>query len=76
MVDRNLPTLGYSVDFLDSNNVWKTIFDANSNPDALSIIVNGLTKPKLYQFRAYSVNLKSKTKQNLFNILKWSASQI
>jgi hypothetical protein len=33
--DSDLPTLGYSVEFFDDDDLWKTIFDASSNPDAL-----------------------------------------
>ena len=61
VVDSDLPTLGYSVEFLDDDDVWKEVFDASSNPDALSTIVNGLTTAKLYQFRAYSVNFNGKS---------------
>jgi len=61
VVDSDLYTLGYSVESLDDDDVWKEVFDASSNPDALSTIVNGLTTAKLYQFRVYSANFNGKS---------------
>jgi len=67
--DSDLPTLGYLVEFLDDDDIWKVVFDASANPDALSTIVNGLVTAKLYQFRVYSINFNGKSQaSDLFSI--------
>jgi len=41
-----LPTLGYSLELLDDDDNWNEVFSGETNPDALSAIVNGLETGK------------------------------
>jgi len=67
--DSDLPTLGYQVEFLDDDDIWKIVFNASSNPDALQTIISGLETGKLYQYRVYSVNFNGRSQpSDIFSI--------
>jgi hypothetical protein len=52
--DSDLPTQGYSLQMLLDDDTWLTVFQAPTDPNALSTMVYGLTTHKLYYFRAFA----------------------
>mmetsp|Transcript_30242 Transcript_30242/g.29561 ORF Transcript_30242/g.29561 Transcript_30242/m.29561 type:complete len:230 (+) Transcript_30242:2732-3421(+) len=55
VVDADLPTLGYIVQMLVESK-WETIYDASTNPDALSHTQFGLNTGEEYLFKVNAVN--------------------
>jgi hypothetical protein len=42
VADDDLPTLGYSLELLNDEDIWQEVFNAHANPNALSATVTGL----------------------------------
>jgi hypothetical protein len=42
VADADLPTLGYSLELLNDDDIWDEVFSAQTNPNALSATVPGL----------------------------------
>ena len=61
VADADLPTLGYSLELLNDEDIWQEVFDARTNPNALTATITGLKTGKQYTFRAFAYNFNGKS---------------
>lgn len=60
----SLPVLGYIVQMIDPiTDEWVDIYDASTNPDALSYTHFGLVTGETYTFRTFAVNFNGRSTQ-------------
>ena len=61
VADADLPTLGYSLELLNDDDIWDEVFSGQTNPNALSATVPGLQTGKQYTFRVFAYNFNGKS---------------